>query len=85
MGADAHSRARQATSTAAYTSRKEMVTMLAMVLSFPENSTSWKVGAEIRKAGQTVAQTHRHVFALLTRDTSKSKDLNLLLSSLESS
>lgn len=42
MGADAHSRARQATSTAAYTSRKKMVTMLAMVLSFPEKRTSWR-------------------------------------------
>lgn len=42
LGADAHSRARQATSTAAYTSRKKMVTMLAMVLSFPEKRTSWK-------------------------------------------
>ena len=42
LGAEAHSRARQARSTAAYTSRKKMVTILAMVLSFPENSTSWK-------------------------------------------
>lgn len=42
FGAEAHSRARQARSTAAYTKRKKMVTMLAMVLSFPENSTSWK-------------------------------------------
>lgn len=40
LGAEAHSRARQAKSTAAYTSRKKMVTMLAMVLSFPENRTS---------------------------------------------
>lgn len=40
LGAEAHSRARQAKSTAAYTSRKKMVTMLAMVLSFPANSTS---------------------------------------------
>lgn len=42
LGADAHSRARQAMSTAAYTSRKKMVTMLAMVLSFPEKRTSWR-------------------------------------------
>lgn len=41
LGAEAHSRAKQATSTAAYTSRKKMVTMLAMVLSFPEKRTSW--------------------------------------------
>ncbi|TNN35872.1 hypothetical protein EYF80_053965 [Liparis tanakae] len=44
LGAEAHSRDRQARSTAAYTSRKKMVTMLAMVLSFPENSTSWGGG-----------------------------------------
>lgn len=42
LGADAHSRARQATSTAAYTKRKKMVTILAMVFSFPENSTSYR-------------------------------------------
>ena len=41
LGAEAHSKARQARSTAAYTSRKKMVTMAAIVLSFPENSTSW--------------------------------------------
>lgn len=42
LGAEAHSRARQARSTAAYTSRKKMVTMLAMVFNFPVNNTNYR-------------------------------------------
>ncbi len=52
LGADAHSRARQAKSTAAYTSRKKMVTILAMVLSFPEKSTSYRDRTKQRR-GET--------------------------------
>lgn len=49
LGAEAHSRARHARSTAAYTNRKKMVTMLAMVLSFPENSTSYNEESKQKK------------------------------------
>lgn len=55
LGAEAHSRAKQATSTAAYTSRKKMVTMLAMVLSFPEKRTSWRKTGKV--GGLTNAST----------------------------
>lgn len=49
LGAEAHSRAKQARSTAAYTSRKKMVTMLAMVLSFPEKRTSWRQTGKVNR------------------------------------
>lgn len=55
LGAEAHSRAKQARSTAAYTSRKKMVTMLAMVLSFPEKRTSWR---KTGKAGGLTLAKH---------------------------
>lgn len=58
MGADAHSRARQAKSTAAYTSRKKMVTMLAMVLSFPAKRTNWRGREDERRTGKRGINIH---------------------------
>lgn len=40
FGAEAHSRARQARLTAAYTKRKKTVTTLAIVFNLPANSTT---------------------------------------------
>lgn len=39
FGAEAHSRAKQARFTAAYTNKKKMVTIPAMVFNLPANST----------------------------------------------
>lgn len=60
LGAEAHSRARQARSTAAYTSRKKMVTMLAMVLSFPENSTSCREETTTQRH-DSYGETHKYM------------------------
>lgn len=77
LGADAHSRARQAMSTAAYTSRKEMVTMLAMVLSFPEKRTSWRRREGEKKKQRIKGLTFRATIAFYMTFNWLPKNLNV--------
>lgn len=80
MGADAHSRARQATSTAAYTSRKKMVTMLAIVLSFPAKRTSWRRREEKEREKQRrdegLAFTATNAFYMTFNSLPKTQNIN---------